>query len=739
MRRIQGIAAIVFATAVLQAIPLRAARAFDGDRAKALDAEISSDRFEGRKSGLAGGTKIEQFVAERFEEYGLEPAGPDGSFFQEFPLLVTEERGGSMELLDDPFGAVKFLLGDDFTLITNSGSGDVTAEVVIVGHGLSDRKKGWDDYGDIDVEGKIVLIVRGAPENGYDWSEKTGRDSTLNEALDRGAAAVLWIRGDRAVNGAAIHEGVYDPDVPLAYVGERVVDHILYNSGTNLEQYKKKLKDAPRPFPTGKRLHFRADVKLLGEKTARNVLALLPGTDPVLASEVIVVGAHIDHIGINGNGFIYNGANDNGSGASLLLEMARSFAAHRERSRRTILFAGFAGEEQGLLGSTFLTENPIIAVGDMAAMFNFDMVGQGNGDVGVGGGEYFPEMWNAFRRSLDEESSKKLKTGRAWSGESSDHAPFRNKGVPVFNVWAEGDHLFYHGFEDDADWIDEEVIGSVGAIGEKLIGFAADWDRPLIPAHRSGAALLNGSKQIDFDGTSGKESPFRPVASVRWYTADRIGKHGFVLDVADDRAAAAEGDSFALAATLDDVSSAAGDGKRSLILGVEGDALEELAEDRVPLLDVFGICLARWPGFEPAPAGGDSARIREEKEFFERLSERGVAFLVGPDPIWNDRLPEGGLRLVRIFPSRGDSIADISAYPRKSTRFIVSLDRPIDAKEVGRLITSLEWSRVHLDIMPWLTEEGVAGVIEFLDRLSEEPGMTPKIVRGILGKNLYRR
>ena len=189
-----------------------------------------------------------------------------------------------MELLGGPVGKGAVRRGDDFTLIPTSGSGDVTAEVVIVGHGLSDPKRDWDDYGDVDVNGKIVLIVRGSPDNGYDWSEDASRDSTLNEVIDRGATAVLWIRGDHAVNGAAIHEGVYDPDVPLAYVGKRVVDHLLYNSGMTLEQYKKKLKDAPHPFATRKELHFRTDVNLLGERTARNVLALLPGADPVLAT-----------------------------------------------------------------------------------------------------------------------------------------------------------------------------------------------------------------------------------------------------------------------------------------------------------------------------------------------------------------------------------------------------------------------------------------------------------------------
>ena len=244
------------AAAIIAALFCVPVFAFESGRAMSILDKISSDDFEGRKSGLAGGRMTEKFIAARFSEWGLEPAGGNGTFFHSFPMLGTEEVAGEMELLDGPFGRVPFLLGDDFTLITNSGSGDVTAEVVLVGHGLSEESMEWDDYGETDVTGKIVLILRGSPANGYDWSEESGRDSTLKEALTRGAVAVLWFQRDRPIYGATIHEGVYDPDVPMAYVGKRVVDLLLQNSGYHLNRYKEELGKGPHPLATGKRIRI---------------------------------------------------------------------------------------------------------------------------------------------------------------------------------------------------------------------------------------------------------------------------------------------------------------------------------------------------------------------------------------------------------------------------------------------------------------------------------------------------
>lgn len=735
MGRITSIAALLTIAAGSVALYPGTALSFDGARAREHNSVISSDDFEGRKSGLEGGRKIEQYVADRFAAYGLDPGGVENTWFQEFPLLVTREISGEMELKDGPFGDLRFLLGDDFTLITNSGSGEVTAEVVIVGHGLSDEAREWDDYGDVDVDGRIVVIFRGTPDNGYDWGSEDSRDSTLQEASLRGAAAVLWIGGDRAVTGAAIHDGVYDPVLPLAYVGKRVLDHLFRNTGLNYDQYKKKLKEAPFPFETGAKLKIKTEVKLLGEGKARNVLAMIPGSDPVLATEVIVVGAHLDHIGINGKGLIYNGANDNGSGAAVLLELARSFMEDRSRSKRTILFMGFAAEEQGLLGSKYFAENPTIPLGDIAAMFNFDMVGHGKGTTGIGGGEYFPDMFGAFQAALDDDISDLMEVGRGWNSGGSDHGPFRKKGVPTFNIWSEGDHLFYHDFQDDGDWIDESVLSSVGLVGEELIAFTANWKEPLIPSSRTGYTLLYSSRQIDFDGLLHEPYPPYQSATVRWYKAPRIGKHGFVLDISDMRAVAEGEVSPALVSSVSDVAHQTREGRHSMLIGMEGAALEDLAEERIPLLGLFGVALARWPGFTPATE--DDRRVEEEKQLFEQLAEQNVALMIPPDEQWIDKIPEGPRTLVRFFPTKGQLINDPESFPRKSTIFVMSIDEPIDETAIAEMILAIDPSRVHLDLTPWLATGEEEQVIRFLDKLCSQEGITDRIMRDMLGNNLF--
>ncbi|HSQ58846.1 MAG TPA: PA domain-containing protein, partial [Acidobacteriota bacterium] len=210
--------------ALFAALPLAHALAFEEGRAKATVETIAADEFGGRFSGLASGRMVEDYVAARFKEWDLLPAGDDGSYFHEFPMLATRERSASLSLLDGEFGRVDFLYGDDFTLVTNSGSGNVTAEAVLVGRGLASPEREWDDYAAAgDVKGKIVVVVRGTPENGYNWSRMASRDSILHEAVRRGAAGVLFYGGTRAVQGAAVHDGSYFPEVPSAFAGERVM------------------------------------------------------------------------------------------------------------------------------------------------------------------------------------------------------------------------------------------------------------------------------------------------------------------------------------------------------------------------------------------------------------------------------------------------------------------------------------------------------------------------------------
>ncbi len=720
----------LFAAFVLAALLLPAvAQAFDGARARVLVESLASKRFQGRKSGLEGGRMAEDFVATQFREAGLEPAGTDGTFFQPFTMVSTEEKGAVMELTDSPLGPVPFLYGDDFTLVTNSGSADVTGEVVVVGHGLYAPEWGWDDYGSTDLRGRVAVIVRGTPDVGHDWEEAAGRDSTLNEAVRRGAAAVLFVQGDHAVNGAAIHGDAYHAGVPMAMIGPRVFTHLLEGTGTDPERYRKTLKEHPWPLATGHRLRFLAEVTPARPATARNVIGRLPGADPALAAEALVIGGHVDHIGMNGNGVLYPGADDNGSGAAVVMELARSLAAGK-RPPRTLYFVCFAGEEQGLLGSKALVADPPFDLDAAVAMLNYDMDGNGNGKVGIGGGEYFPTVWRSFRATLPEARAESLVVRRAWGGDSSDHAPFRNRGIPAFTTWSDGDHPYYHSYLDQARYVTAEVLGSVGRMSEAWIRTLAGWPSPLAAAHPEGRTLLYGADQVDFDGALGLNTPGYVRAQVRWTPEERYADAAFVRSVGALKAGEESKTAPVLAASLGGVHGAARPGRQAVLLGLVSTGDRGLDPERRALLGDLPVALLRR---NVPPATAVAARD------LEATLSAGPALLVPANPAWPARLPTGARTLVRVFPGRGERVADPRAWPRKGTVFVLSLEGPVGAGDLAQEVLRLGWDRVHLDVVPWIARGGEAAVTAFLEDFQRMSGYDAGRMRALLGETLSGR
>jgi aminopeptidase YwaD len=717
-------------TALLLPLPASTlAATFEGANAKAIVEEITQDRYQGRKSGLEGGRLTEEYIARRFAEWGLEPGGTGGTYFQDVPMLVTVERGASLELPDDPFGPVSFLYGDDFALITNSGSGDVTAELVIVGHGLASAARAWNDYGNIDVAGKIVLIVRGSPENGYAWENAGSRDSTLNEAVRRGAAAVLFSQGDGAVQGAAIHDGSYHPDIPIVSVSKRVLEHALLDTGYDVERYRSTLKEQPLPLATGRRMRVTADVVRQEGGEARNVIGRVPGADHRLSREIVIVGGHMDHVGMNGAGLVYPGADDNASGTAVVMELARSFAAARTRPARTLVFVLFAGEEQGLLGSTALAERSPFEMNRAVAMLNFDMEGHGGGKAAIGGGEYYPEVWRSFRALLPDSLAAKLVTARAWGGDSSDHAPFRDRGIPVCSVWSDGGHHFYHSIQDDAVWVSADVLGTVGTLARRWIRSLADWSEPLAVENRAGRALLYSSDQVDFDGAVKGPIPPFVRGRVRWFNAWAFGGAAFLdtlanLETRDDR-----GDSLALASSLAGVRAASRKGLPAALIGLNESPYEQVIDARIRLVSDLKVSMVRWPG---APPTADDA------PHLQALADRGITLLVSADAAWRDRIPSGAKAAVRFFPSRGEGVTDPGAFPRKGTLFVLALRGETGPADAARVIQRLGWDRVHLDLSPWIARGGERAIWAFLEALQTRGRFEPSQMRAILGDNLSR-
>ncbi|MBI5058296.1 M28 family peptidase [candidate division KSB1 bacterium] len=472
---------------------------FDGQRALETVRTIASDEFQGRRPGFPGGQRAEQVVAELLKSYGVQPAGV-GGYFQPVPMLVTEEQDAELTIMNHELGKIPCQLGADFTVVTHSGSGGFIAPVVIAGYGYVRPDKDRDDYGDLDCRGAVVLIVRGKPDSPWDFEEDFPRRHTLEWAKQHGAAAVMWYAEGSLVNGAAIPASEYDPQFPLMYVSDRMVRLLLDGSPYNFNMYLEKLKRGPLPIATGHDVWIRTQTRKLPRAEGRNVVGIVYGTDPVLKNELIVIGAHLDHIGANARGVNYNGADDNASGSAVVCELARVFA--EQPLKRSVLVLLFTGEEAGLLGSEYFAANPTIPFGNVACMLNFDMEGQGDGTVGMAGGELLGKSWRDYVASLDSSDMDSLKLHRTDGDGSSDYASFLKGGAPAISFWSDGRHPFYHRYTDDPEWISAGCLQAVGDRAVDLMRFIGDTSQPLAFHSDSLAICARLTQVVDFKGFS---------------------------------------------------------------------------------------------------------------------------------------------------------------------------------------------------------------------------------------------
>ncbi|MFH1736117.1 MAG: M20/M25/M40 family metallo-hydrolase, partial [bacterium] len=251
-------------------------------------------------------------------------------------------------------------------------------------------------------------------------------------------------------------------------------------------------------------LEIEAHGKIIKDAPTRNVLAKIPGTDPDLAHEIVLVGAHMDHLGVDAAGRIYNGAEDNASGTALLMELARTLIERGEQPKRSVYFCAFAAEELGLMGSEAFVNNPPIPLDSVVAMINMDMVGEGGDGASIGGGCNFPEAIDIWEGALTESQLERIYQFKP--GYYSDHAPFEDVGIPSFAVFGRGEHKFYHQPEDTAELVQPEVLSEVGGMvyagmlafvnHEESLHREGRYERYLWDASET---VLIGSPEIPFD------------------------------------------------------------------------------------------------------------------------------------------------------------------------------------------------------------------------------------------------
>lgn len=440
---------------------------------------LASDDLEGRRTGSKGADAAAEYIAREFKTYGLAPAGTNNSFIQPFEFVsdVTLADGNSITVTT---GGVKhsFVVDTDVRPLGFSTSGSVAGQVVFAGYGITAEEKSYDDYAGIDVKGKIVMMLRYNPDPDNQHSE-FARYSAIrykaSKAKEMGASGIILVTGPVDADEDNLMKLAFDNSMGNAGIvavnlTRTAADRILASSGFTIASLQDSINStlSPRSFEL-KGTHVDLSVQLMEiRKTGRNVVGMLEGSDPALKNEIVVVGAHYDHLGWGGPGSgslfpdtiaIHNGADDNGSGTVGLLELAQYFASTRSQLRRSMLFIAFSGEELGLLGSGYFVAHPTVTLDNIVTMVNMDMIGRLHDRklivYGTGTSPGFEEL--ATKHNAD--STFDLRLVKDGFG-PSDQSSFYGKNIPVFHFFTDL-HSDYHRPSDDYDLINYEGMESV--------------------------------------------------------------------------------------------------------------------------------------------------------------------------------------------------------------------------------------------------------------------------------------
>jgi hypothetical protein len=399
---------------------------------------LAAPGFDGRLPGTAGYDAAASWAAACFARLGLRPGGDAGGWRQDFPTEVNIVRAASLALVRGGRVVCDCRPGEDFVCRGFTGSGRVSAPVVFVGYGLSLPELGYDDYAGVDVAGRVVLAFKQPPGwrlAGGGWGDAHLPRPKAAVAAAHGAAAMLLVSLSDSVQGGlpigSLLEGP-GPDVralPQLHVGLAVAESLFFGSGATLAGVRREIDSTRRPAPRALpgAVAVAVETSYTPDAPTANVVAILPGCDPALAGEAVLITAHLDHVGRQGRELFFPGANDNASGVAAVLALARAFTAEGP-GRRTVVFALFAGEEQGLLGARFHAAHPAVALARTVAMLNLDCVAHGD-SVQLGNGRSAPELW-ALARGLDA-AGDRLSVAGTWSGGGADATPFHEGGVPA--------------------------------------------------------------------------------------------------------------------------------------------------------------------------------------------------------------------------------------------------------------------------------------------------------------------
>ncbi|MCH2201992.1 MAG: M28 family peptidase [Fuerstiella sp.] len=463
---------------------------------------FASDEQEGRGVATSGIDRAARHIIDEFRNTGLTSVMPDGGWRQNFDIRIGSvgiSNQTALSFRSRRGTRLRFTVGNEWQPLQRGSSGKTTGGLVFVGYGISSPADNYDEYADIDVAGKTIIMIRRVPGQGDPQSPFSGESTSthayittkLRLAREHQAAAVLLVNDPFTASDPQSDEladsdsfGQRSGRIPFVQIRQRVLDRLLAesplrtSSGELLTTLRSAAKHLDRTMkPVSQELtswSVDLNVKFLGRTVeASNLIGMVEGQGPN-SHETIIVGGHYDHIGFgdygsrvrNRRGEIHNGADDNASGTAAVLELARRTVAGPPPNRR-IVFICFSGEERGLLGSRHYVNNPLFPLDDTVFMFNFDMIGsvrENRMEInGVGtGAEFLPLVEQA-----DDRTPIRIKVVASPFG-GSDHLPFYRKQIPVLLCFT-GVTDRYHTPDDDIEMINMDGVVSIIELGEYLM------------------------------------------------------------------------------------------------------------------------------------------------------------------------------------------------------------------------------------------------------------------------------
>ncbi len=478
--------------------------------------QLASAPLEGRDSPSAGLDRAADWIIGRLEQAGLTGAGPEGAFRMPFQrqLEAPVPEGCRLSATSAQDAAHSYRYGEDFVPAPNAG-GDAEGPLTFVGFGISSTREKYKDMAGFSLRDRIALIYEGEPRHRkkFDGPEVTADADLygkLNALETRGAIGVLVVRRAPELSGIGKLEIELPPPATLGYryswarwavdsprqpvpvaipvleITEAVAAALVgEDTSARIAEMDRRAK--PDSFEVeGVRVAMASEVRKQ-DVAIHNIVGVLKGSDPLLADEYVVVGAHYDHVGVDVRGRIGFGADDNASGTSALLEVIEALAA--SQPRRSILACAFASEEDGLLGSKALCDALPVPVESVVAMLNMDMVGRGDADEVAVLGTRQNQGFESLLKQANKLNRTKIRTIVTGEGEElwqrSDHYSFHSIGVPVM-FFFEGLPITrnkdYHTWRDSVDLVDIDKVARTARLVFNTAWLLADADeRPPRP------------------------------------------------------------------------------------------------------------------------------------------------------------------------------------------------------------------------------------------------------------------